>query len=95
MFFHVAAVARDWAIILLALEGMVLALVPFFLLWKGTQQVRRFLPRVRPGLRLFHGRIVRVANGVERVLAAVRAPFIWVQQAEASVRTFWQSLRGE
>lgn len=95
MFYHVVAVARDWAIILLALEGIILALVPFFLLFKATQQMGRFLPRVRPGLRTLHGHVIRLANGIDRVLAAIRAPFLWVHQQQTAVRAALRSWRRE
>ena len=44
-------IARDWAVILLALESLILSLVPLFIYWKAAQGLGKLLPRVRPFLR--------------------------------------------
>jgi hypothetical protein len=94
-FYQVVATARDWSLILLVLEGMLLCAVPLYVLLQITKGLRRFLPKVRPALRSVHAKIASVSMGIERVLAALRAPFLWIEDATARVRGFNGGSKGD
>lgn len=94
MFYQIVATARDWSLILLVLEGMLLCAVPLFLLLQITKWLRGFLPQVRRALRSVRARVVSVSAGIDRVLAGLRAPVLWVEGAKARVSGFarvWKS----
>lgn len=86
MFYDVIASARDWAIILLVLQAMVLFALPLFVFLKCVQGLRGFLPRVRPQLRQLHALVTRVSSAIDRALAAMRAPFVWLLSAQARIQ---------
>lgn len=89
--FQALATARDWALILLALEMMVLAAVPLAILYFVTKGLRGFLPKVRPALRRAADWLRAFHLTVERIMAAVRAPFITANAAAARAQV---TLRG-
>lgn len=86
MFHDVIASARDWALILLALQTMLLCALPLYVLLKCVQGLRRFLPRVAPGLRSAHSFVRRVSAGIDRALASIRAPFLWLLSVHARIQ---------
>ncbi|HHX65361.1 MAG TPA: hypothetical protein GX702_10780 [Chloroflexi bacterium] len=84
--FEALAAARDWALILLALESMVLAAVPLAVLYFVTKALRRFIPKVRPALRRATAWLRNLHEIVERIMASVCAPFIVGYAAAERVR---------
>ncbi|MFH1086537.1 MAG: hypothetical protein V1772_12340 [Chloroflexota bacterium] len=91
MFFEVTAIARNVAIILLALQFLVVGAVPVFVLLKLTQGLRRLIPKVAPGLRQAHGGLLMAGSYVDKAMARARAPFVWSAQMGERVR----ALRGQ
>jgi hypothetical protein len=88
VFYEIVATARDWALILLALEGIILLAVPLYLLWVITKWAHGFLPKVRHGLRNLHATQIRIVAAAENVMAKIRAPFVWIETNQARVRGF-------
>jgi uncharacterized membrane protein YhfC len=83
MFYEIMAVARDWSIILLVLEGMAILAVPLFIMLKITQGLRKLKPHVAPLFRKVH-HYFELANGVvQRGSLAVANP---IAGAEAAYR---------
>jgi len=87
------SIARDWAVILLAVEGLILSLVPLFLYLKATQGLGKLLPQVRPFLRRVRTGSHKVEQGVLRVADRVAAPFVAAQAGYEAVRAFCQAYR--
>jgi hypothetical protein len=94
VFFEIAAIARDWAILLLALPTAVMLVVSAYLLWHLTRALRSFSPRVRPALRNAAGAVSRAAGAIDTVLGQVEAPLVTVRAAPAQARSFFKALRG-
>ncbi len=88
MFYDVVAIARDWSLILLVLEWLILLAVPLVILLQVTKWLRGFLPRVRPGIRHARAFVERLSQGIDRALAAIRAPFLWAAGIQARVNGF-------
>ncbi len=80
--------ARDLALILLALEGIILLAVPLYLLWVVVRWAKGFLPKVRSGLRDLHATLIRIVAGIDNVMEKIRAPFVWIETNQARVRGF-------
>ncbi len=89
-FYEAVATARDWSLILLALEAIVCATPVFLILLRVTQWLRRFLPKVQAWLKSAQAAVARISQGVDRALAGLRAPFLWIEGTKASVRGFCQ-----
>jgi hypothetical protein len=87
MFFfdEILPIAREWAILLLVLESLLLLLVPLFVLYRGTGWLRRVVPGIAPSLRSAHTELLRISGIVERAMAYVRAPFVWAAAVAARV----------
>lgn len=64
-------IARNWSIILLALESLVLSAIPLFILIKITQGLGKLLPNVRPGLQTANAQVGHWADKVQKALALV------------------------
>ncbi len=88
MFFEVVATARDVALILLALEGIILLALPLYLMWVITRWFGGILPKVKSGLRDLHATQIRIFARFESIMAKIRAPFVWIQVNQAKVRGF-------
>lgn len=85
-------IARDWAVILLALESLILSLVPLFIYWKAAQGLGKLLPRVRPFLRRVRSVADQGTHGVRQAAGAIERPFIAGHAALAAVRAFGSAL---
>ena len=85
--------ARDWALILLALQGLVLSLLPLFLSFKAVQGLRSVKPKARPFLR--HVRAVGNTGlrAIDQVGTVVARPFVGLKAAVEGWRAFWGAYR--
>ena len=85
--------ARDWALIILAIEGLILSLLPLFLYLKAVQGLRSLTPRVRPFLR----RVRVIEHKGERAITvasrATATPFVGLQATIEACRAFWGAYR--
>ena len=85
MLFDVIATARDWALILLALEAIVLALVILLVLRQTTRGLRRLVPRAALLLSRADRGLARFRDLVERAMKAIARPLVWVVSTFAGV----------
>lgn len=74
----VLATARDWSILVLALEGLVILTIICVLTYKMAQALGRFLPRVQTFLQTARSWVNRIDRTVVRVTTSTRKPFIWL-----------------
>jgi len=93
MVFDILSTAGKWSTILLALEALVLSLLPLFILYKVVQGLYRFVPKVAPALRNAHQTMLKIANSIEHIMALIAAPFIWASSFMARVRAHAVGLR--
>lgn len=84
---EILVIARDWGILVLFVQWFILALLPLLILWKVTRALKRFLPRARTVMATLRAKVERVTQGVARVMAAVRRPFVWWSSVAQGVRT--------
>jgi len=76
--------ARDIAIVVMAVEGIVVLLVPLLLLWNGAKAMRRARPQAALWLRVTNQRVARAARVTNGVLLGIRRPFVWFASTYAS-----------
>lgn len=76
---------RNWALILLTLEGAVLALLCGVAAIKALRGVLWLTPRVRLWLFRFRLGVWKSARGVTSVVETVRAPFLWLRSVVAGL----------
>lgn len=78
MFYQIAGIARDSALILLVIEALVLSLIPLLAFYYLNRGLRRLLPQVTPSLRQAQAWLVGFKGGVEKVMGAIAAPIMWL-----------------
>ena len=93
MIWDILAKSRDGALILLAVEGLLLGAVPLVALYYMTKGLRRFLPQVAPAFRRTHEELLRIQALVERLMAGLRAPFLWCHGVIAGLRALGSKVR--
>ena len=93
MLFDVIATARDWALILLALEAIVLALVILLVLRETTRGLRGLVPRAALILSRAERGLARLRVLVERAMTAVTRPLVWVISTFAGVSAVLERVR--
>jgi hypothetical protein len=86
------AMWRDAALTLLAIEAIVLGLLPAAALCWGLRRVRRLLQWIRPVLFETRLHVWRIQYQTRRVLNALAAPFLWLQNAVAGLQRALQML---
>lgn len=85
-------IARDWSIVLLALEGILLSLIPFFVLRALTRWLGGILLTLRDKLIDLRQKAERFLAAIERTMAKICAPFVRMHGAVAGVRAFWRDV---
>lgn len=86
-YLEILTISRNAAIIFLALQLMVLGVVPVFLLLKSTQGLRWLLVHLAPAMRRAQDKTDEILAIVERILGGVRAPFELGHRAADKVRS--------
>ena len=100
-FWNIFGLARDGAVVLLALEAVILLAVPLLLLFYITKWFRRMRPQVVKGMRQVQAAAARAQALVLRMVAIVRTPFVFVfsvlavLRATTAVLQRWWHLGGE
>lgn len=77
--------ARDIAIVVLAIEGIVVLALPLLLFWQSIKALRRARPQAAVMLRQANANVARATQRVNAALLAVRRPFLWFTSAYASL----------
>ena len=85
---------RDAALILLLVEGIILSVVSLAAMWYVTRSLRRFLPRVAPGLRSISRIAATIREKTQVVCRKIVAPFVWISSAAQGVQKGLVSLVG-
>lgn len=90
---EISAIARDWAIILLCAEAILLALLPLFLFYKLAQGLGRLVAKARSGLRIVRERVVGLMVRIREIMHKIQRPFIWLASANAAVGAWVDGIR--
>lgn len=88
---HALAVARDWGLIVLAVQWLLLSLIALLLLAKIVSWLRRVQRGARPVLRTAHFHVDRVTDGIERAMHTIQRPFIVLHGIESGARHWARS----
>ncbi|MBC7315800.1 MAG: hypothetical protein H5T70_05200 [Chloroflexi bacterium] len=83
---NILAVARDWGILILAVEGLVILTILYVLTYKMARALGRFLPKVRTFLRTVQSYVEQLSRSVARITASVRKPFIWLESTAQGLK---------
>lgn len=86
-------IARDASVILLAIESIILFLLPLYLLLKATQGLRKLLPQVRPFVRQVHTWADKGYDVIRSAMRALAWPFAALQAAAAALEAFRSAYR--
>jgi len=76
---------RDAALILLALEALLLGLLLAAATYLGLRGVLRFHERVRPVLSQGHTYTRQIRKITRRIMNVIAAPFVWLQSTIAGL----------
>lgn len=93
MISEILAIARNWAVIILALEGFALFLVVLFALYQVTRGLRRVIPRVAQALRRAQEILLGVTKIIERIMRWVTATLVRSISMVAAIRAGLASAR--
>lgn len=85
------ATARDWAVIILAIQAIVVAAVVVFIAWHTYRAMRRARPKVEHGLHDARHAVIHVSEGARRGVLTAARPFVWVDSARTGVQVGWAS----
>ena len=77
--------ARDIAVIVLAVEGVLALVLPMLLFWYSIKTLRQTRPQAAIWLRQANLAVARTTQRINAVLMAMRRPFIWFATAYASL----------
>jgi len=86
MFDSILRVARDAAIILLAVEGLAVCLVTLVLAARGLRQLNRFSPRVKPAVHRAAEAVLRVSAGTRRISQRATNATVTLRGAPSGLR---------
>ena len=90
MAFEILATARNWSVILLALEFLVLGAVPLIILYVITRWLRGVVRQTRPFLQQVAGYVYQGLAAIDGAMTKVAAPFLWLHMRHAMVMGFWK-----
>ena len=83
---EVLEIGRDAALILLAIEWIIISLVPLAILWFATRWLRGFLPQLSSVLRDIARRVDAVREEVISACRKIVAPFVWTLSTAQGIR---------
>ena len=86
------AMWRDAALTLLAIQAIVLSLLPAVAIYWGLRGMHRLVRWIRPVLFETRLHVWRIQREMRRGINAVVAPFVWLQSAVAGVQRALQIL---
>ncbi|MGI6367685.1 MAG: hypothetical protein ACOX2L_04880 [Anaerolineae bacterium] len=85
-------IARDWAILVLAIPFLLGLVLQAVILWYCARTLIRFSPQVRPALRKASQVVTRVAGDIQRVNARVHEPALGMRIAVGRMGGFLEGL---
>jgi len=77
---------REVALILLLIEGIVISVIPLFVLRYLTRWLRRFTPQLSPVLRGISEQMDVVEDRTKTISRRIAEPFIWTQATAHGIR---------
>lgn len=89
MFSEIVRTAGMVAVIVLALEGLVIGIVSLVILFYVTRWLRCLVPKVRPTLQRARDAVLRLLDAVEHGMALACAPVAWLARVSARTREFF------
>ncbi len=84
---------RNIAVIILAVEYIVLSLIPLAALYGAVKGMRRLLPEVRRWMRLAHSYLVQFGLGVNTLMRWLLAPILFLSGLRAGLQAGTAALR--
>jgi len=87
------AIARDWAIIFLAIQAIAITALVAFITWQIHRAMRRASPKVTHGVHQARHTAIRASEGARRGVLVAARPFIEANGAVAGVRAGWAAWR--
>ena len=87
------ATARDWAVIILAAQAIVVAAVVLFIAWQTYRAMRRARPKVAHGLHDARHIVIRASQGARGGVLAAARPLVWANSVSAGIRVGWAAWR--
>ncbi len=93
MFLENLPIARDAAIVLLAIESLIFLLVPLVVLYMITRLLGKALRQFVPMMRKVQAQLAMIASKIQQIMAALCAPFIWISSTYAGIRAGAAGLR--
>lgn len=87
------ATARDWAVIILAAQAIVVAAVVVFVAWQTYRAMRRVRPKVVHGLHDARHAAIRASEGARRGVLAAARPFVRANSVGVGLRAGWAAWR--
>jgi len=85
------AVARDWAVIILAIEAILMAALLLYVGLQIYRAMRRARPKVRQGLHSARQAVVRASEGTRRGVVLSARPLVAASSVGAGVRVGWSA----
>ena len=85
--------ARDVAAILLCVEIGLLGVIPLYVLLRLTRWLGLTIPWTRSGLRSVDAYVHRVASAIDRAMALLRSPFLFVASVNAQAHAVVTAIR--
>jgi hypothetical protein len=83
------AIARDWAVIILAIEAILIAALLLYVGLEAYRAMRRVRPKVRQGLHGARQAVVRASEGTRRGVLFSARPFVVANSVGAGIRVGW------
>lgn len=87
------ATARDWAVIVLAVQAFLIAAVVLYLGLQANRAMRRARPKVTQGLHSARHTVVRASEGTRRGVLFSARPFVVANSVSAGIRVGWAAWR--
>lgn len=87
------AIARDWAIIILAAQAIVFTALLAFVTWQVRRAMRRAGPKVVRGLHDARHAVIRTSEEARRGVLVAARPFVAADSTVTGIRAGWAAWR--
>ena len=87
------ATARDWAVIILAVQAILVSLVVLYMAWQAQRAMRRARPKVASSLQHARHAVINAAQRARRGAFIVACPFVQASSLGAGIRAGWAAWR--
>ncbi len=87
-------IARDWSIILLALEGIVFATIALLAAFYAQKGLGQALPKIEQFLKTARVQVASIRESVRLILRKIASPFAAIRSVKCAIKTFLRVLIG-